>query len=200
VVLCALAGALTLLVAACGGGDGLEPLPPGGVILAFGDSLTYGSGAREGESYPEVLAALTGHPVVRAGVPGEVTAQGLRRLPGVLERERPALVILCHGGNDILRKGPLDGAADNLRQMVRLARAAGAQVVLLGVPRFGLFLEAADFYAEVAAAEGVPLEEDALPEILADNGLKADPVHPNAAGYARLARAVDAFLRDQGAL
>jgi lysophospholipase L1-like esterase len=189
-----------LLLAACGGGEGLEPLPPGGVIVAFGDSLTYGSGAREGESYPEVLAGLTGHRVVRAGVPGEVTAEGLRRLPRVLERERPALVILCHGGNDILRKQPLDRAAANLREMIRLARAAGAQVVLLAVPRFGLFLRAADFYAEVAGAEGVPLEEDALPEILADNALKSDPVHPNAAGYARLARAVDAFLRNQGAL
>jgi len=195
-----IAGALALALAACSDDAGLEPLPPDGVILAFGDSITYGTGAGEGESYPEVLAGLTGRRVVGAGVPGEVSAEGLRRLPGVLAGERPALVILCHGGNDILRKRPLEQAAANLREMIRLIRASGAQVVMLGVPRFGLFLETARFYTEVAASEGVPIEDEALPEILSDNDLKSDTVHPNAAGYARLARAVDALLRARGAL
>ena len=194
------AGALLAVLAACSDDGRLQPLPPGGAILAFGNSLTYGIGAREGESYPEVLAGLTGRTVVRAGVPGEVTADGLRRLPGVLDRERPALVILCHGGNDILRKRPLEQAAANLREMIRLSRESGAQVVMLGVPRFGLFLNTAEFYTEVADSEGVPIEADALPDILSDNDLKSDAVHPNAAGYARLAQAIDGFLRAQGAL
>ena len=194
------AGALLVVLAACSDAGRLQPLPPGGAILAFGNSLTYGIGAREGESYPEVLAGLTGRTVVRAGVPGEVTADGLRRLPGVLDRERPALVILCHGGNDILRKRPLEQAAANLREMIRLTRESGAQVVMLGVPRFGLFLNTAEFYTEVADSEGVPIEADALPDILSDNDLKSDAVHPNAAGYARLAQAIDGFLRAQGAL
>jgi len=195
-----LAAAVLLAAAGCADEGALQPLAPGGVILAFGDSLTYGTGAREGESYPEALAGLTGHPVIRSGVPGEVTAQGLRRLPGVLEQELPALVILCHGGNDILRKQPLQQAAANLREMIRLIRASGAQVVMLGVPRFGLFLNTAELYTEVAESEGVPIEADALPDILSDNDLKSDTVHPNAAGYARLARAIDTFLRAQGAL
>ena len=194
------AGALLVVLAACSDAGRLQPLPPGGAILAFGNSLTYGIGAREGESYPEVLAGLTGRTVVRAGVPGEVSADGLRRLPGVLDRERPALVILCHGGNDILRKRPLEQAAANLREMIRLTRESGAQVVMLGVPRFGLFLNTAEFYTEVADSEGVPIEADALPDILSDNDLKSDAVHPNAAGYARLAQAIDGFLRAQGAL
>ena len=194
------AGGLLVLLAACSDAGRLQPLPPGGVILAFGNSLTYGTGARDGESYPELLAGLTGRTVVRAGVPGEVTADGLRRLRGVLDRERPALVILCHGGNDILRKRPLEQAAANLREMIRLIRDSGAQVVMLGVPRFGLFLDTAEFYTEVAESEGVPIEADALPDVLSDNDLKSDAVHPNAAGYARLAQAIDGFLRAQGAL
>jgi acyl-CoA thioesterase-1 len=189
-----------VLLAACGGEPDLAPLPAGAVILAFGDSITHGTGARDGESYPEVLARRTGRTVVNAGVPGEITAQGLRRLPGVLGEVRPALVILCHGGNDILRKRPPGEAARNLREMIRLSRAAGAQVVLLGVPRFGLLLDSADFYREVAAQEGVPLEADILPDVLSDNALKSDAVHPNAAGYERLAQAVEALLRERGAL
>ncbi len=194
------AAALAALLAACDDGPRLAPLPPGGVILAFGDSITHGTGAREGESYPDVLAVLTGRTVVNAGVPGEVTAGGLRRLPGVLEQVRPALVVLCHGGNDILRRHDLAQAAENLKQMIALARAAGAQVVLLGVPRFGLILDTAEFYDAVASEMEVPMEADVLPEVLSDNALKADAVHPNAAGYARLAQAIQIMLRERGAL
>lgn len=195
------AAALAVLaLAGCGGGAELSPLPPGAVILAFGDSLTHGTGAAAGESYPEVLARLTARPVVNAGVPGETTDAGLRRLPGVLEEVRPALVVLCHGGNDILRKQPRDRTSANLREMIRLVRAAGAQVVLVGVPRFSLFLDTAEFYEALADETGVPIESDVLAEVLSDNALKSDQVHPNAAGYARMAAAVKSLLVDRGAL
>lgn len=192
--------ALLLLLAACGGGPELSRLPPGAVILAFGDSLTHGTGAGEQQSFPEVLARRIGHPVVRSGVPGEVTAQGLARLPRVLEEVRPALVILCHGGNDILRKVPHEQTSQNLRLMIRMVRDAGAQVVMLGVPRVGLFLGTADFYYEVAGGEGVEMDDEILSAVLRDNALKSDTVHPNAAGYARVAQAVEELLRDRGAL
>jgi len=79
--------ALGFAVALCGcpgRGPVLPKLGAADVIVAFGDSLTYGTGAAENESYPAVLAQLTGRKVVRAGAPGEITAQALRRLPGVL--------------------------------------------------------------------------------------------------------------------
>lgn len=184
----------------CDSGPELAPLAPGATILAFGDSLTYGTGAREDEAYPQVLARLTGHPVVNAGVPGEITERGLARLPRVLEETAPALVVLCHGGNDILRKLPAERTAEHLTQMIRTIRATGAQVVLLGVPRFGILLDTAELYEEVAEREQVAIEADVLPDILSDNALKSDPIHPNAAGYARLAEAVHALLRARGAL
>jgi len=195
-----LAGLLFLL-AGCGGGQPqLPPLAADAVILAFGDSLTHGSGADRAESYPAVLQELTGRTVVNAGVPGEVSGEGRERLPRVLEKHAPQLVILCHGGNDMLRKHSQRALADNLRAMIGDIRAAGAGVVLLGVPRPGIFLSAADLYAEVAAELKVPILEGALAEILGDNGKKSDHVHPNAQGYAELARAVHGLLIETGAL
>ena len=188
------------LAAACGGQPRLARLAPDAVVLAFGDSLTFGIGANPQESYPAQLEALIGRKVVASGVPGEVSTEGLARLSSAIDEAKPQLVILCHGGNDLLRK--LDGAqaANNIRAMVRLAKAQGAQVVLIGVPRPGLLPSAAGFYEDIARELGVPYEGTALRKILTDNALKSDLVHPNAAGYARLAEAVAALLKKAGAV
>jgi lysophospholipase L1-like esterase len=189
-----------LLLLACTSADRLPPLPGDGVILAFGDSITYGTGAGPGESYPEVLAGLTGRRVVNAGVPGEATAEGLARLPGVLEQERPALMILCHGGNDLLRHLDRGAAADNLRAMVRMARERGIGVVLVSVPAPDLSLSPPDFYAAVAREFRIPCEAKVLPRILGKGSLKSDYIHPNGAGYRLLAEALAKLLKKSGAL
>jgi lysophospholipase L1-like esterase len=192
---------LLALLAACGGGQPkLPPLAPDAVVLAFGDSLTFGIGANTGESYPARLEALIGRKVVSAGVPGEVSAEGLARLPSALEQAKPQLVILCHGGNDLLRKLDEAQAANNIRAMVRLARSQGAQVMLIGVPKPGLLPSPAGFYADIAKELRLPYDETALKKILTDNALKSDLVHPNAAGYARLAQAIAALLKKTGAV
>lgn len=192
--------ALCLALWACAGsGPALRPLAPGAVILAFGDSLTHGTGA-PGQGYPERLAALSGHPVVNAGIPGERARQGLARLPGLLAAHAPALVILCHGGNDLLHGSSRAALGGELRAMIALCRQAGADVVLLAVPSPGVLLSSARVYEEAARAEGVPLEAGALAAILADAALKSDMIHPNARGYDQLARAVADLLRREGAL
>src|SRR5258706_4239390 len=132
----ALLAALALLASGCSQPAKLAPLPADAVLLAFGDSLTYGTGANEEESYPAQLARLTGRRVVREGVPGEVSAAGLARLPAALDEHRPRLLLLCHGGNDFLRRVPTEQAAENLRAMIRLAKARGIEVVLIGTPEF----------------------------------------------------------------
>jgi len=189
-----------LLLAGCGDGPKLPPLPDDAIILAFGDSLTYGTGAGRGDDYPSVLATLTGHRVVNAGVPGEESTAGLARLPAVLESAQPQLVFLGHGGNDLLRHRDLAQTRDNLRRMVELVRARGASPVLLGVPKPGLFLGTHPLYRELATELDVPLEGEALADILGDRELKSDEIHPNAAGYRRLAEALDQLLQDSGAL
>jgi acyl-CoA thioesterase I len=192
--------ALALLTACSGGQPKLQRLAPEAAVLAFGDSLTFGTGANPNESYPARLEALIGRKVVSSGVPGETTGEGLARLPAAIEESKPQLVILCEGGNDFLRKLDEAQAAENLRAMIRVAKAHGAQVVLIAVPKPGLLPSPADFYASVAREFAVPHEESALRKILTDNALKSDLVHPNAAGYARLAEAVAALLRKSGAV
>jgi len=196
----------TLLLAACtiaGCGSNVHKLPhltADAEILAFGDSLTFGTGAQAETSYPAVLEKLIGRKVWSAGVPGEVSAAGLARLPSALEYYRPRLLILCHGGNDFLRKLGDAQAAENLRAMVRLARQQGIDVVLIAVPKPGLFPSPPDFYADIAKEFGLPYEDAALKAILRDNELKSDLAHPNSRGYAQLAQAVAALLKKSGAV
>jgi len=75
----------------------IKPLNQNVSILAFGDSLTYGYHAKPNESYPAVLTRLSGHKVINAGIPAETSAEGLRRLPTLLEDESIKLMILFFG-------------------------------------------------------------------------------------------------------
>jgi lysophospholipase L1-like esterase len=138
--------------------------------------------------------------VVSAGVPGEVSATGLERLPEALEQTQPKLLILCHGGNDFLRKLPETQVAANVRAMVKLARDKGVDVVLLGVPKLGLTAAPAGFYAEIAREFRIPYDGDVLKKVLTDNELKSDWVHPNAKGYARIAGSLAELLKRAKAL
>jgi lysophospholipase L1-like esterase len=173
----------------------LPPLDPGAIVLAFGDSLTYGTGASTAESYPAVLERLIGRKVVSSGVPGEISAVGLARLPVALEEAQPTLLILCHGGNDFLRKLPETQPAANIRAMVKLAKEKGVEVVLVGVPRPGLTGSPAGFYADIAREFRIPYDGEALKTVLTDNALKSDWVHPNAKGYARIAQSLAELLK-----
>lgn len=184
-----------LLLAGCDSGPRIGPLEHNAVVLAFGDSLTYGTGAPDGQSYPEILSALLGRPVVNAGVPGEVSAAGLRRLASVLDQHQPRLVVLCHGGNDFLRRLDQEATSHNLRMMIELIRGRGADVVLVGVPKLGFGLEVPKFYPALAKAYALPFEDRILLELLGDNRLKSDTIHPNAAGYRLMAEAIHRAIK-----
>jgi len=192
--------ALHVLLAACSSRPQLPLLPADAVILAFGDSLTAGIGATPETSYPTVLSRLIGRRVVNAGVPGEVTAAGLARLPELLDQERPALVLLCLGGNDFLQRLDPGQAEKNLQAMIRIIRERGSSVVLIGVPRLGWGLEVPEWYGRIAQDAGIPYDGKVLKRILADRALKSDTVHPNAAGYQQLAESLALLLKRSGAL
>jgi len=189
-----------LLIAACHTGTPrLKELPPDAVVLAFGDSLTYGTGALPGQSYPAVLQNLISRTVISAGVPGETTAEGLARLPQFLDKYRPAVVLLCLGANDMLRGLDEGAAAENLKEMIRMAERQDAQVVLIGVPRPNLLVSTPEFYRQIADEFSLPYLENTMRDVLKKDSLKSDFIHPNAKGYRKLAEGIALFLRKSGA-
>jgi lysophospholipase L1-like esterase len=188
------------LLAACDRAPTLPRLNSHDVIVAFGDSLTHGTGASADTAYPAVLAALTDRIVINAGVPGDTTSSGLERLPAVLDEHKPRLVLLCLGGNDMLKKQSEAATVNNLRLLVKTIRASGAEVVLIGVPEPKLFGGTPGFYARLAEDLKLPLEQDVFNEVLKDNRLKSDPIHANAAGYRVVAERLAELLREAGAL
>jgi acyl-CoA thioesterase-1 len=189
-----------LALAGCGDAPKLARLAPNAVVLAFGDSLTYGTGAAEADSYPAQLERMIGRRVVRAGVPGEVSAQALARLPTALEEHQPQLLVLCIGGNDFLRNLSQAEAAANLRRMIAMAKGKGSDVLLIGAPAKGLLVTPPKFYAEIAKEFSIPYEGKVIGEILRNSELKSDPIHPNARGYRLIAERVAELLKKSGAL
>jgi acyl-CoA thioesterase I len=191
---------LLALLGGCGERPKLERLASDAVVLAFGDSLTFGTGAADEESYPAQLERLIGRRVVRAGVPGEVTAQALERLPAALDEHAPRLLLLCIGGNDFLRRLGNQQAERNVREMVKLAKSRGVSVLLIGTPEPGFSVSPPAFYAGIAKEFRVPYEPSIIGDVLRDRTLKADPIHPNARGYKIIAERLAEQLKQSGAI
>lgn len=174
----------------------MMPLTKQDTILTFGDSLTYGYGAKSGESYPELLSHYTGLKVINAGVNGDTSEDGKRRLTASLSDPSIKVMILFFGGNDILQKRSMQDLKENLRSMIVMAKEKQIEVLLVSVPNFTLFgLSALDLYDELAEEEDVPLLSGMLAEILSDPSLKIDQIHPNAKGYEKMAKEVFESLK-----
>lgn len=162
-------------------------------IVAFGDSLTAGLGVQAGESYPALLQRRLDdlkypYRVINAGVSGDTTAGGLRRVPWILKNE-PELVILELGANDGLRGLSVDQTKSNLRQIVKQLKEAGAAVVLAGMklpPNYGedytTRFEA--IYPALAQEYHLPLIPFFLEGVGGASSLnQADGIHPTKEGY-----------------
>ncbi|HEY0746901.1 MAG TPA: arylesterase [Steroidobacteraceae bacterium] len=181
--------ALFILVVASASAHAEDP-----VILVFGDSISAGYGLAHAEQgWVELLktrlkAQGYGYQVINASVSGETTAGGLARLPRALALHQPKIVILELGGNDGLRAMPVAQMRANMGQMVELATAAGAKVLLLGMrmpPNYGTEYtdQFALVFSDLARAKKVALVPFLLADIaLSQNLLQGDDIHPNGAG------------------
>lgn len=167
-------------------------------IVAFGDSLTAGLGVSSEESYPAQLEKHLQergfhYEVVNAGVSGETSAGGLRRVEWIL-KSRPTVVILELGVNDGLRGLPLEQTYANLRSIIDRLRNAGVMVILAGMripPNYGESYtgEFFEMYERLAKELSLPLIPFLLEGVAAQPGLnQADGVHPTAEGYTIVAQ------------
>ena len=174
-------------------------------IVAFGDSLTAGLGVSPDESYPaqlqQRLAALPYHVrVINAGVSGDTTAGGVRRVPWVLN-SKPDIVVLELGGNDGLRGLSLDQTKQNLEQIIQRLQAGGAQVILAGMklpPNYGQDYSSGfeAMYPDLARRYRLPFIPFFLEGVAASAMLnQADGIHPTKEGYRIVADHVLTVLR-----
>lgn len=172
----------------------LPLLSSGATIVAFGDSLTAGVGASKGADYPAQLADISQLTVINAGISGETTAKGRQRLPSVLAKHSPELLILLEGGNDFLRNRPIAETRNNLATMIELAQSQGITVLLIAVPQKSLFLTPSPIYAELAQEYQLVLLEETLSDLLGSPSKKSDTIHLNDSGYRALAEAINHYI------
>ncbi len=159
-------------------------------IVCFGDSLTAGEGAGEGEDYPAVLSRLTGKETINAGVSGDTTADALKRIEKDVLEWDPNLVIVLLGGNDFLQKIPQKETFRNIEKIVDLIQAKGAAVVLVEV-RTGLLKDPyLSSFKDIARQKGALLVPDILSGIITNPDLVSDGLHPNAKGYQKMAQRI----------
>jgi len=177
----------------------------GKTVLAFGDSITAGYGISKAEALPAQLQALfesQGHPVtvINAGVSGETTAGGLRRLEWTLKKHNPDYVILALGGNDMLRAIDPRTSLQNLQQMMELLKAYKKPVLLVGMrapesmgPAFSKGYDL--MYAGLARDYGAVFYPFILEGVAANPALNLrDGVHPNAQGVAVIVRGMYPYV------
>ena len=200
-----LAGLASLvLLGACGKEAQLPAIKPGQVVLAFGDSVTFGTGASPGEDWPSLLATQTGWQVINAGVPGDTAQAGKARIGALLDEHDPVLVIVEIGGNDFLRKRSATDVKEDIRALLKSIKESGAQAALVAVPELSLLSIVAGkpsdspIYRELAHEEAVPLVSDVFSRVLSQPELCADRIHPNAKGYRQMASGMVASFGDIG--
>lgn len=197
---------ILLAIAACSRAPKLSALPAGSVVLAFGDSVTYGTGAGSGEDWPTLLGRASGWRIINVGIPGDTAAQGKERIGALLQEHRPTMVIVEMGGNDFLRGRAQKMVKEDLREILTTIRRSGASAVLVAVPEasvFGAVVQRpsdAVIYEELGKEEKVPVIGGVFSGVLAQADLRADPIHPNARGYRQMANGMVAEFKKNGLL
>ena len=181
---------------------------PSGVprVVFLGDSITAGLGLSAEEAFPALIEQMLRDEgieadVVNAGVSGDTTAGGLRRLDWLL-RQSPAVIVVGLGGNDGLRGLDVPASRENLASIIRKSREAGAKVLLLGMmmpPNYGpdYTREFREAYPQIARELDVPLVPFLLEGVGGERDLnQPDGIHPNAEGHRVIARNILPHLRD----
>jgi lysophospholipase L1-like esterase len=163
--------------------------------IAFGDSLTAGYGASSGAEYPAQLSKRLGVPIRNLGAAGETSADGVKRISEI-EALQLRVVLLCFGGNDVLQSVPRTAMFANIGAMIDRLHACGSFVVLVGVRGPSIVGDAnAKGFKQLAREKRVMHVPNILDGILSHPSLMSDYVHPNDAGYGKMAERLEKELR-----
>lgn len=165
-----------------------------GVVVAFGDSLTAGFGAAPQESYPAELERLLGREIVNRGRNGDTAADALARLESDVLVLDPSLVLVTLGGNDVMRRVPVEETVSSLREIFTRLTARGAMVVYLGIDPPFVGPARTDAIRELCRELGVLHVDRVMAGLWGDPARMADRIHPNAAGYRVMAERVHEAL------
>ena len=175
-----------ILATAC---SSREPLILNGEnIICFGDSLTFGTGAPPGKSYPAQLAEMIGRPVINSGIPGDTTGRALQRLERDVLSKSPRIVLITLGGNDLKNGVDKKVAFKNLREIVEAIQARDALVVIGGIKLLFWDRGYEEEYETLAEETGAFLIPNILGGLMGNEELMHDTIHPNATGYAIMAQ------------
>jgi len=166
-------------------------------ILVLGDSLSAAYGMPVDQGWVALLRQrieqqAVGFDVVNASISGETTQGGITRLPALLERHQPRILVLELGANDGLRGTPLPVIRQNLARLITLGQNAGARVLLVGIrlppnygPRYSEGFHA--IFAELSESQQVSRVPFLMEGVALDRGLmQSDGLHPNADAQRRL--------------
>ena len=172
--------------------------PPGsGPIVCFGDSLTSGHGATPAESYPQILGGLLGRTILNRGRDGETSESALERLESDVLVESPSVVILTLGGNDMLRRVPIEDTVRAVREIFTRILSSGAMVVFLAIDPPFVGDERMRRIEAISRELGVLYLDSVMTDMWTDRSLMSDRIHPNAAGYRVIAERVRDALADR---
>ena len=168
--------------------------PKNSTIVAFGDSLVQGVGAREGHDLVSLLSMEIKAPIVNEGRSGDTTVTALERIDTVLVHD-PGIVIVLLGGNDYLRKIPKETTFQNLHTIISKFKENNTRVLLLGI-RGGLLRDTYEKdFEDFAKREQVPFIPNVLDGLIGKDEYMSDQIHPNDRGYAKIAERVAPELK-----
>lgn len=162
------------------------PLYPttGSTVVVFGDSLAKGVGASNGGDIASRLSSTLPYEVINLGVSGDTTADGLNRIDSLLAAD-PRVVVLLLGGNDAIRRLPIEDTFTNLANIIRQIQASGAAVVLVGEPGGFYGSRYEDEYERLAKEYRTFYVPNILSGLIGKTEYMSDYIHPNDAGYAK---------------
>ncbi len=164
-------------------------------IIAFGDSLVEGVGADVESNFVALLSNKLGSPIINLGNSGDTTIDGLARIEEI-DRYNPKVVILLLGGNDYLKKIPIETTRSNLSKIIENIQSRGSIVVLLGV-RGGLISDPfKKMYKELSKEYKTAYVSDVLDGLIGNTNYMSDAIHPNKVGYEKISNRIYPVLSD----